>query len=400
MDRVTLETIETPLVKFDRINGSLRLKGWDRPRLRADSESEDTLSVNQAENTITIASKSGCIARVPMESNLEIKRVDGELMLKSIEGEIDAGEVYGQFMTKSVGPIRLNLAASNVNCRSVEGDFTCDTINGNANLQDVDGQISVELVKGNLVIKGYSTGINATTRGNATLRLEPQPNGIYHITANGNIHCRLTSDSSAKIVLKSNSKNIKISNQGQSESIQASEHELTIGDGESQITLEARGIVDLNIPVEDDVEWSFEFDMDDEISTMADDISQIVSEQIESQLEVLNENLGYLSTNLSAVGPAASAKARAKIEAQRSKLERKLAQVERRTAERARQASRRTTRRFASPKPASDPVTDEERQKVLEMLQNKLISVQDAEVLLAALEGRQPDLPSSETDEV
>lgn len=399
MDRVTLETTEAPVVKFDRINGSLRLKGWDRPRLRADSEREDTLSVAQTDNEITIASKSGCIARVPVESSLEIDRVDGELMLKSVEGEIEAGEVYGQFMTKSVGPLRLNLAASNVNCRSVEGDFICETINGNAHLQDVDGQISIELVKGNLVIKGYSTGINAATRGNATLRLEPQPQGSYHITANGNIHCRLTSDSSARIVLKSNSKNIKLSNQGKSESIQASQHELTIGDGESQITLEARGIVDLTIPVEDDFEWSFEFDMDDEISTMADDISQIVSEQIESQLEVLNENLSHLSTNLSAIGPAASAKARAKIEAQRSKLERKLAQVERRTAERARQASRRTTQRFSTRKPAGDPVSDEERQKVLEMLQNKQISVQDAEVLLAALEGRQPDLPSSKEDE-
>lgn len=399
MDRVTLETIESPVVKFGRINGSLRLKGWDRPRLRADSEREDTLSVNQSENTITIASKSGCIARVPMESKLEINRVDSEMMVKSVEGEIDAGEIYGQFLAKSVGPLRLNLAASNVNCRSVEGDFICDTINGNANLQDIDGQISIELVKGNLVIKGYSTGIKANARGNATLRLEPQPKGSYHISANGNIHCRLTSDSSARIVLKSNSKNIKISNQGQSENIQANQHELTIGDGESEIILEARGIVDLSIPVQDDFDWSFEFDLEEDVSTMADDISQIVSEQIESQLELLNENFTHLTTNLSAIGPAASAKARAKIEAQRSKLERKLARVERRTAERARQAGRRTTRRFNVQKTASDPVTDEERQKVLEMLQNKQISVQDAEVLLAALEGRQPDLPSSETDE-
>ena len=74
MDRIILETTDTPVVKFDRINGSLRLKGWDRARLRADSESEDTLTVNQSDNTITIASKSGCIARVPMESALHIDR--------------------------------------------------------------------------------------------------------------------------------------------------------------------------------------------------------------------------------------------------------------------------------------------------------------------------------------
>ena len=71
MDRVTLETGQNPVLKFERINGNLRLKGWDQPTLRIDSEHEDTLSVNQSDDQIVVNCKSGCIARVPMDSRLE-----------------------------------------------------------------------------------------------------------------------------------------------------------------------------------------------------------------------------------------------------------------------------------------------------------------------------------------
>jgi hypothetical protein len=40
------------------------------------------------------------------------------------------------------------------------------------------------------------------------------------------------------------------------------------------------------------------------------------------------------------------------------------------------------------PRPQSEPVTDEERLTILKMLQDKKISLQDAEKLLAALEGK------------
>ena len=40
------------------------------------------------------------------------------------------------------------------------------------------------------------------------------------------------------------------------------------------------------------------------------------------------------------------------------------------------------------PRPVSDPVSDEERLTILKMLQEKKISLQEAEKLLAALEGK------------
>jgi ElaB/YqjD/DUF883 family membrane-anchored ribosome-binding protein len=394
MDRITVETSPSPLVKIGRINGNLRLKGWDRPSLRADSEREETLTIEQNESGLNLNSKSSCLARVPMESQLEIKRIDGELMVKSVEGQITAEEIYGHFFAKSIGSTKIGTVSGNLTARIVEGNFSCQEVKGNATLQDIEGILALDNVKGNLKVKGVCRGIKAAVKGNASLQLEPENQGDLHVEAKGNINCRLTADSSATIILKSNTERIQIKMAGKSETIKAKEHQLVLGEGDSEITLVSRGTIDFTVPAENDFDWRFEFDFEDDASRVSEDISLIVTEQLETQLDSLNEHLDSITSNLNTIGPAATEKAKAKFEAQRIKLERKLSQVERRIENKTRTASRRISRRITNT-PPSDPVTDDERQKVLEMLQNKLISVEDAEKLLAALEGRQPEIPGA-----
>jgi hypothetical protein len=326
-----------------------------------------------------------------MESTFTINRVDGELMLKSIECQINADMVSGQVMAKSIGPLSITKVASNLNARNVEGSLECELVTGNVNLQDIEGRIKLDKVNGNLVIKGYSSGVQAEARGNATLRLDPEPGNQYVIKAGGNINCRLSADTNARVVLTSGAKNIRVNALGSKDHLQVGEHEMIIGEGETEIILNSGGIIDFSIPTQEDSDWAFEFDFEKDINTVADDISQIVTEQIELQLESLGEHLSNLSENLASIGPVTSEKTRRKLEAKRKQLERKLARIERKASERAKQAGQRarTTRsRFSYRTTPSDPVSDEERQQVLQMLQDKKITVQEAEILLAALEGR------------
>jgi len=388
MDRFELKTTSTPTIIFEHIQGSLRIKGWDRPEFRADCDREDAHQISHTEETITISSTCGCMVRVPMESTLQIGKIDGDLMIKSAEGQTTADLISGQVMAKSVGPMDIAEVRGHINVRGVEGNLTCKKTKGNASIQEIEGKVKLDDVKGNLVIKGYCGGVNANAQGNATLKMETFSESDYHVTSGGNLFCRLEPEVSAAITMESNSKYIKIKQESGSEILKTAKHELSTGDGATQINLKAKGNIDLTIPSENEFDWEFEFDIEKDIASMAEDISQVVTEQLETQLDVLGVHLNGLSENLSSLDPEISEKTRSRIEAKRAKLERKLAKVERRAAEKARQTSRRVTRKFNMNVSPSDPVTDEERQKVLEMLQNKLISVEDAEALLAALEGK------------
>ncbi len=403
MDRIEIQTSDSPDIKIEKVQGSLRIKGWDRPEIRLDSDLEDTAKVTHSDNIFTLKSTSGCLLRTPMESSFSIEKVDSDLILKSIEGSIQAEKISGQVMAKSVGPLSINTISGNLSARNIEGNFSSEQINGNVSLYDVEGQIKIGDVRGNLSISGFSSGIDASCRGNASLKLDPDSGGVYRIKTRGNISCRLSPDTFAEIKLVSNAKQIRISQNGKKEVFNVEEYNFSIGGSDSQIILEAIGRIDLTIPPQGDTDWAFEFDFEDNISAVAEDISQIVTEQIEGQLDNLSIHLSHLSDNLANIGPVASEKARQKLELKRHQLERKLARMERSAEARGRKSPQRprpVSRKYSfSTSAESDPVSDEERQQVLQMLANKQITVEEAETLLAALEGRQPEFPSSEKNE-
>lgn len=399
MDRIEIQTSDSPEIKIGKIQGSLRIKGWDRPEIRVDSDLTDTAKVTHNENIFTIKSTSGCLLRTPMESSFAIEKIDGDLILKSIEGPIQAENVNGQVMAKSVGPLTISTVSGNLSARNIEGSYSSEQVRGNVSLYDIEGQITIEEVHGNLSINGFSSGINASTRGNASLKLDPEAGGTYHVSSRGNISCRLSPDTHASIKLVSKSKQIRVALQGEKETLNVDEHSFTVGDGDSSIVLEANGRIDLTIPSQEDANWAYEFEFEDNISAVAEDISQIVTEQIETQLDALSIHLNNLSDNLANIGPAASEKARHKLELKRHQLERKLARMERTAEMRARKPARPARRySFSTSQSSSEPVSDDERQQVLQMLANKKITVEEAETLLAALEGRQPEFPSSDED--
>jgi DUF4097 and DUF4098 domain-containing protein YvlB len=399
MDRMTIDTSDSPELFIKTINGTLRMKGWDRPQIRADMEHEDTMTADTDGNTVTIGCTSGCLLRVPNDSTIQIDEIMNELVIKSIDGTIEVGKVHGQVMIKSIRSFSVDQVFSQFNAKHIESDLTCGQIHGQASIQDVDGIISIDRVLGNLNVRGYSSGLTVETNGNANLALEPELEGVYQVKANGNISCKLEPFANAAVTLKTKGGKIRLNIPGKKEILAAKEHQEVLGEGDSNITLEAIGNIELSQATEKRIEGDFEFEFEDfgDFSTLADDISQMVTDQIETQMDSISQHINDLTSNLANIDVGTAERTRRKMEAQRRNLERKLAGVERKALHKARMAERRIEQRMRtrSRRPASDPVSDEERQKVLEMLQNQQISVADAEVLLAALEGRTPNAPAA-----
>lgn len=390
MDKIILDITEPVELQINTVKGNLRLKGWERDKIQVDVDEDNALTVNQVGNRIELEAAAGCLLRIPLNTRIQIGEVKGDLLIKSLEEDIRVEKVFGQILVKSTGSLQIDTAQSNVNARSIEGRLSIASAKANISLQDIDGSIDIPDVAGNLTLHGYASELNANCRGNATLKLEPAHSGQFTVTAGGNINCWMSPDTSATLDLSSSAKMIRLKLTDGPETIREKTHQLVLGEGEANVTLIAGGIIDVSSPESGSFDWDFEFGTSENISSFAGDISQIVTEQIESQLEVLSENLNQLSTNLGTLGPAAAERARQRIEAKRSQLERKLARLERRAVERMQRkppAPGRPPRRPSAP-PA---VSDDERQKVLEMLQNKMISVQEAEMLLAALEGNEPE---------
>jgi len=299
--------------------------------------------------------------------------------------------------------------------KRIRGDLAVESVGGVANARDVDGQFHCDSVGGSLRLRDISGGISATAGGSARVEISPVPWQAYAITAGGNLRCNVPDDLNAEVSFNSGAQSIRIKLPNQTLRIKEETHQQEFGEGGTPISLNAGGGINLvglssDWEASEDTTAEIDIDLGENISSMVEDITQQTTEQINAHLGELDSHLSELSTTLEQVGLSEErsqeiqqrldqarqrATQRAEEAARRaqSKLERKLAAAQRKVARKTRHAHGKAfsidvDAIRASGRKDSDPVSDEERMLILQMLQEGKVSVDQAEELLAALDGK------------
>ena len=419
MDKRSLATNGTPKVTLE-VSGSLTLKGWEDLEVLARCPTPDDLTLEQRGDEIAITCQGDCTVRVPFGAVLQVNNVSGHATLKSLEGDLAIKEVSGHLTLRSVGTVTIDRVSGHLAAKNVAGDLKITTVEGNATVRDVQGDFIVEdAIQGNLTLNDIDGDARAIIHGNATLSLDPSPGNSYTFKAGGNLLCRIPADASVQVEIPgASSILVKIPGMELSAPIRAP-YSLTLGEGDATLTLSAGGDAILaSLPPDWDMQ-DIEIGIGKDFDQVAESISHQVTHQIEAQMEMLEHQLesqlDSLSTmfSTSSLSPEqaeritqrareaserASTRAQEKIQRAQEKLQRKLeaarrrAEMRTRAAERAARDRRKRYEPFdwspAQPQTADQSVTDEERLMVLQMLEQQKITIEEAEQLLAALEGK------------
>jgi len=354
-----------------------------------------------------------------------IESVGKDMSAKQIHGDLKIEHIGKDLVLRDVTTTQVGNIGRELSAKRVRGDLKIKQMGGNALVRDVDGQFSASTTGGNLYLHGVSGGITVSVGGSATLDFSPVPWQAYSIQAGGDIRCKNPADINAEFNIVSGSQMIRVKTSKKSETIKEGTYILTMGDGGAAVELSAGGAVKLITPSS---EWespeNIEVDFGAKLGSMAEEIAEESTHQIEAQLEMLSEHLEAHLTGLSmSIGTAGlseervqqaqdrlekareRASRRAEDAAQRAqaKLELKIAAIQRKAERKARTATARAARKerkrrsaarvppsppFPPPQSPNDPVTEKERLMILQMLQDKKIGVEEAEQLLASLEGK------------
>jgi hypothetical protein len=348
-------------------------------------------------------------------TDFSAKRINGELSIKKVGSSATLGDVA----TVTLGTVGSQLVA-----KRVRGDLKIEErVGGNAVIQDVDGQVEANSIGGSLHLREVSGGITADVGGNATVEISPVSWQSYGVDSGGSLRCHIPGDANATFEILSGARDIGIKTPEISEKITAGNYTLTLGEGAASVKLTAGGSVNITTRGRD---WEgvqdFEIDFGEEIGSLAEEITEQATRQIESQLEMLESNLNVhlsgLATSISTAGLSeerarevqerleaakvrAAQRAEAAGERAKARLKLKVAAAQRKTDRKVRAAAARAARKdrksrgersftITTPPPTKpvDPVSEEERMMILQMLQDKKISVEQAEKLLTALEGK------------
>jgi hypothetical protein len=276
-------------------------------------------------------------------------------------------------------------------------------------------------VMGNLSLSDIGGSAQAIANGNIMLRLDPSPGHQFVFTCHGNLFCRLSAEASVEIsVPKASQVMVDLPGIHASAPVQTP-YALTLGEGDAKLILSADGNVVLDTHAPDWDMEDFDIDVGSEVNGMAEAVSQQINQQVESQVRMiedqLNAQLSSLSMRLSAAkltadqarriedrareaSQRAASRAQERIHRAQEKIEQKMKAAQRKMELKS-QARERASRHGhhtwsfgiptppTPPTPPGEPVSEDERLMILHMLEEKKISMEEAEELLSALEGKE-----------
>ena len=428
MTQQKISTSLAPEIVVDQVHGYLEVKGWNEPQVELRA-SPETLEIHEGEDSLRVTCYGNLELRVPVGADLQVNTVHGQARLRRLEEPLQVSEVHGSLSLREVAETSVEKVHGELAARDLTGGLKAGRVLGNAYVRDIQGNCLLEKVDGNLELRDLSGNLSVSSEGNVRFSLGQMTGEQYQIRAAGNLYLDLPEDASVRLQLSCEGK-IKIRFPGQAKSLVDDSYELVLGDGRAALTAHAAG----NIYVSSlEPEWEAggkrEAEMEADFDRISEDISRQVESQIAAQMEAMthqmNEQMARLTADLGRAGMSDAEVERIVEKARRSneraqeraqekmrRAQEKMERAQERMQRKAEYARRREAMHdhppappppgmrggwgfnFSSsppsqPGPAVDTVSEEERLMILRMLEQKKISIAEAEQLLAALEARE-----------
>ncbi len=361
----TISAGRTPKIVIERIDGDLSLVGWegDEILLKAD---EEELRVIQDGEQVTVSCSDDLSLRVPKAASIFIANIGGDASIRSLTGDIELKEIGGDLSMRDVNSVAIETVHADFSLRGARGHLFLKSANSDVSIREVDGNVTLETVADDLALRDVRGNVTAKVAEDVVMYLNPQAGNTYSVTAGDDILLVMPPKANATLTLNADEINFEWKDIEDDED--ATSRVVTIGDGSATINLNAGG----------DIRVTNQADAGDS----AEDFG----------------NFAGVGMDWSGFGERISRR----VDQATQRAQRKIDEAARRIEQKTRDAERRATRGkgflevgrwnwdFAPkgvPMPNKPQASDEERLTILKMLQEKKITAEEADKLLAALEG-------------
>jgi polyhydroxyalkanoate synthesis regulator phasin len=429
MSRQIINTSLAPEIQIGEVLGDLQIKGWETPQVAIQADPQE-LQIEEQDDTVRLSCRGDCEIRLPYGATVQLDTAKGDVEIKLLEEPLKIGTVHGSLALRKIAGAQVELVEGDFSVRKSTGDLKLAQVMGDAELREVEGDCNLTQGLGDLEVQDVEGNLNLVANGDARLRLNVMMGSIYQIQVQGDVVCSLPQDADLKASLSSARESIKVRLPNNSNHYRQGQVEFVLGGGEIALIIQAGG--DITLLGEEDTGWGGGAPQPPDFGQQ---IARQVEAQIGSQMEEItrrmNEHVSRLSDTLGKVGMSPdetqriidqamqvsereTARAQEKMRRAQEKLERKLEATQRRAEQKARSAERSSWTRPrhtwghgrhtlnidlstpsapstpASPDTAAqEPVSEEERLMILRMLEQKKISMEEADRLLSALEGKE-----------
>lgn len=361
----TISAGRTPKIIIDSIGGDLSLVGWEGEDILLKTD-DDEMKVSQDGDQVNVSCGDDLSLRVPKAASIFITMIGGDASIRGVMGELELKEISGDLSLRDINSIAIDTVHADFNLRGAKGHLSIKSANSDVSIRDVDGNVTLASVADDLALRDVRGNVSANVAEDVVMYLNPQAGNTYSVTAGDDILLVMPPKADATLTL--NADDIDIEWKGIENEEDTTSRVVTLGEGSATINLNAGG--DIRVSNQSDAgESAEEFG-----------------------------NFAGIGMDWSGFGERISRR----VEQATQRAQRKVEEAARRIEQKTRDTERRTRRGKVGveigrwnwdfspqgvPMPPKSPISDEERLAILKMLQEKKITSEEAEKLLAALEG-------------
>lgn len=368
----------------EHVGGNAQVKGLDGS-MTIDGEVGGNLTVSTVNGGLTAHGVGG---------SLNVKHSSGSLTVK--------GDVGGDFNVKHSGDVTVGRIAGNANMKHIHGDIAIEYVGSNAAARHMNGDITIDLVEGDVNLSHIGGAINVTS--NDDIRFSGPLSAEKH-TLNAKSRIDLYNHSSGSLTVTAQAPTIV--NNINFDQIVEEDGTLhgSLGEDGAMVTLTAGERITLrghgHKHSSDGWETfaNIEFDFGDEFDfSELNQMGEKISAEVNARMEEFSKRL---TPEMNQYAERAIRRAQETVDRVVERMERELeraAHQTERAAHRAERAAHRRTR-HRPPTPPVPPVapvppvppkgkadTSAAQLKILKMLEEDKITVEQANELLAALD--------------
>ncbi len=375
MDRFEQGNV-TVAVIVQVVNGDLRVRGRSGARLVVDGDGVNVEQIGEGQPYL-VRANGDCRMIVPDGVDVSVQSVNGDAKLSELSGKLDIQSVHGDLTVRNVHDVQIKSVASDMRIKHAEGNVTVESVGADATIREVEGAVWVAQVGADLFMRNIGENCVVESVGaDLVLNIDFLPECEYRFGAGQDVLCRVHPDTNATFHIPATME-VRLDVEADVTDTDGGQI-VQLGDGSATIHITHGQELQL-VSEEEDYTISFGVQIEEELEARLSSME----EKLNRQLEGLDERI------------------QAKTEKFTSQAER-FAELAQRQAERAAERMRRNIERRkhkheqgfrsaniraeARPSARHDPVSEEERLMILQMVQDNKISIEEAERLLSALD--------------
>ncbi len=368
---------------IERVGGDLRLRGGDRHEITAKG---DTPWLAQTETgKIHVVCNGDLTLHIPSNALVEVSTVGGDAKITDVLGALTINNIGSDLILRNVGPLDVQNVGSDLRLKRTSGDVRVSRIGSDATVREVAGAVTLENVGADLYIRDVSGACLAEHIGGDLVLSTDFTAGIeYRFAVGGDVVCRVPPEANVRIRPSAGGE-ISIDAPGAKTVEHAEGEEIVFGAGEALVYLHAGGDIRL-VGLDEDYMMAINFQLEEELESRLAGLDKIINDSLSGLDQLVNTQVE---------------RAMRKAERAAHKAERHLEREIDRLGRGNKPKRHAFSFSFGEPSfgvpppprpprtlPPDEPVTDEERLLILRMVEAKQITVEEAERLLSALEGR------------